>query len=286
MDRLFDPGPRSPRPRLDNFFSQAQWHSTEVENWGDEIKKERVPVHSGTLASAVERADSQSGDSFYPLVPHEIGTRTSDPEANLAHMQYERRHGLPLSESAAETVENGEFLSLAIADMNPYDEDDDEYYEWNEMIDPMDIPNPATDELEAGLSIPYQNVAEDDGSLSYLSPPGGFSTARDVVKQIEPGYSPREHFTRAELYAQGFGETNSERQFRISSDLRLIEEDTKGNFYMGEDHPLVEHERKKQAGEPARFPYEHRRQRNYRTQNRDQNFVEHHPNSRPEMRSL
>ena len=272
--QLFDPGPRQkPRPNMNAFVENAQWHATNVENWGDEIKRQGVPVHSGTPGSAIERAMHHDAVSFYPVQPHRVGEEVSDPEANLAHIQYENRHGLSISQSAYDTVHDGEFYSHVADAMNPYDEDDDEYYDFHEPPEFPDIPNPATDELEDGLSIPYENTAEDRGSLSYLSPPGGFSTARDVARQMQPDYSPREHFTRSELFAQGFGETDSERQLRISSDFRLIEEDVKGNYYAGEDHPLVEQERKKQSGENVRPLHIHRRYSKPGSGNPDRNYV-------------
>lgn len=183
---------RDPRPHNARaFLERAQWHATRQPNWATEIKRAGLPVHMGTAQSAVERAD------FYD----EYGPGESKGELDEAVIHPVVPHQIA---------------------PNPVDDTDANLAE-EEMI--AGEITPANQPMWAGESLAYRNEAEDPGSTSYVSPPGGFSTLNEFADIPKP-FGRREEFIQAgTVQRPGYDLWTSDKFTPTHTQLNLLEED-------------------------------------------------------------
>lgn len=212
--RLFDPGPSDEGvPSVRNLLAQGQWHGTDVENWTQRVRSAGVPVHSGTIQAAQGR-----GSDLYPVLPrNRMDPSTGfdlypDDEANFAETRYARKHGLPASHTS---LTSGARYAERWRDEHPGD-----------TRSASDVPTEGVEDLDAGFSIAYRNEAEDVGSVSYISPPGGFSTVDDADLGLAAGtgWRPSPRITQQELRQQAPELVVPPDAQRATRDPRLFEE--------------------------------------------------------------
>jgi hypothetical protein len=204
--RLFNPGPRNPNLTISDVLENAQWHATNRENWVPDIRAAEMTVHSGSAQAAVERKHMYLDAEFnYPIAPKSLPESEhvyEDVEANLADATYLRKKGMQPSDAVKDSI--GFPHTVA--------------------------PRAAVTALEEGHSVPYRNEAEDRGSTSYVSPPGGFSTLADADLGLARNWSPRPYFTDSEMRSQGFLAPYREIP-TVENDPRLFEERSPGEYY-------------------------------------------------------
>lgn len=204
-----DPGVLSPS----QFLKRASWHSTAEPEWNVAARENEWTVHSGTPEAAAEMDRFRGGGQFYPVLPKEVSNEFfQDNEANYANMYFdEEAHERPPTDSVAESAAD---------------------------VEDMHVVSRGAQELSEGRTIPYENVSEDVGSTSYISPAGGYDTIDTATMDmgLSPGYRPsRAHFTRNEMFTQGLLPPDIDKKHNHNplKDPRLIEQSTSGAWVEG-----------------------------------------------------
>lgn len=217
QDRLFDPGPVYDGPlSVRQFFDQAQWHATDEDEhprWADEVREAGVPVHSGTAAAATDTSVGAYG-ARYPVRPlRPTQDVYPDRVANAADQSFRRSRGIRSSDSVNTSATSPKTPGV----------------------------QGAVNDLAQGRSVRYINTHEDKGSISHVSPPGGFETLRDTTNFHEVP-NAREYLTAREARHQGLPvfDRYEERTTYPWKDARLfegVEGDRAGEetWYHGED---------------------------------------------------
>ena len=180
--QLFDPGPAvEPKLTLRRFFDRASWHGSE--NPSLPVGKKPGPLHSGTLQAAQERR-------------------------NYIRWPGEGDHYYPVVPkrvypTVIDDLEANE--AAGTGDSNLYGGE----------VDPQ-----VTAAYERGETLPYYNHVEDEGSVSYVSPEGGYSTVHDANLGLAEGtgWRPRASLTPRDIVQSGGrlvdGEMDSQLQIR------------------------------------------------------------------------
>lgn len=170
--RLFDPGPkRDPHP---GDLTPDQWgeRSDVATHVSIEPKFDntRLATHLGTERAGVEA----NVGSFYPpkvgLYRHprrmtDLAPESDDASVNVAHYEWSNSRGIPVGSGVEETAH------IAMENMDYSGTDVHGYEEVDRVIS----------DLESGSSVPYENTAEDVGSISFVTPAGGTRSYIDDV---------------------------------------------------------------------------------------------------------
>lgn len=167
QSRLFDPGPAvPPRMTVERFLDQASWHGSA--NPSLPVDKKIGPLHSGTLRSAQERRNY---------------TRFPGEEDFYYPVVPDRVYPTVIDDLEANEVAGTGDSALYEGEVDPK----------------------VTAAYRQGETLPYYNHVEDEGSVSYVSPKGSYSTVHDADLGLAEGtgWRPRPYLTKRDIAQAG-----------------------------------------------------------------------------------